>query len=235
MGNKRYHIVLASIGFAVLTWISVNMRHDYVVVRHLPIVIENLKAGKALKHPLPRSVSVRFSGSGWLLAGLYLTPGLTYFIDASSLTSEPFTITSKDLLEHVKLPFAVQAVDMTAAGDAFNGAFKITNFLQNLFAYDWELLHHIFPPDRDRYVANVARLLKPGGRYLSVCFSENDRGFGGSGKYRETSLGTVLYFSSEKELEDLFSGLFTILELKTVEVQGRFDRHLAVFAFMERK
>jgi hypothetical protein len=111
MGNKRYHIVLASIGFAVLTWISVNMRHDYVVVRHLPIVIENLKAGKALKHPLPKSVSVRFSGSGWLLAGLYLTPGLTYFIDASSLTSEPFVITSKDLLEHVKLPFAVQAVD----------------------------------------------------------------------------------------------------------------------------
>ncbi len=103
------------------------------------------------------------------------------------------------------------------------------------FVYDWEMLHHIFPGQRTAYVEKVHKILKTGGNYLSVCFSENDRGFGGSGKYRETSLGTVLYFSSEKELEDLFSGLFTILELKTVEVQGRFDRHLAVFAFMERK
>jgi hypothetical protein len=112
MGNKRYHIILASILFAIITWLWVNMRRDYVVVQHLPIVVENLRAGKALRHPLPRYVTVRFSGSGWLLAGLYLAPGLSYFIDASTLTSTPFIITSKDLLEHVKLPFAVQAVDI---------------------------------------------------------------------------------------------------------------------------
>lgn len=112
MKNRRYHIILASIGFAILTWFSVNMRRDYVIIRHLPIVVENLKAGKALKHPLPKYVTVRFSGSGWLLAGLYFAPGLQYFVDASSLSSEPFVITSKDLLEHVKLPVAVQPVDI---------------------------------------------------------------------------------------------------------------------------
>ncbi|HET6420611.1 MAG TPA: class I SAM-dependent methyltransferase [Geobacteraceae bacterium] len=101
------------------------------------------------------------------------------------------------------------------------------------FVYDWELLHHIFPEQRLSYVENVRRILKPGGKYLSVCFSENDTGFGGTGKYRETSLGTVLYFSSEKELESLFSRFFTILELKTAEIKGRFANHLAVCAFME--
>jgi SAM-dependent methyltransferase len=103
------------------------------------------------------------------------------------------------------------------------------------FVYDWELLHHIFPEQRISYVENVRRILKSGGKYLSVCFSERDTGFGGSGKYRETSLGTVLYFSSEKELEALFSMFFTILDLKTVEIKGRFAKHLAVCVFMEKK
>ena len=54
------------------------------------------------------------------------------------------------------------------------------------FAYDWEVLHHVFPEDRERYAANVHGLLRPGGRYLSVCFSEDDPGFEGAGKYRTT-------------------------------------------------
>jgi SAM-dependent methyltransferase len=76
------------------------------------------------------------------------------------------------------------------------------------FAYDWELLHHIFPEQRNTYVENVAGLLNPKGHYLSVCFSERSPQFGGSGKYRETPLGTVLYFSSEIELSELFEPFF---------------------------
>jgi cyclopropane fatty-acyl-phospholipid synthase-like methyltransferase len=54
------------------------------------------------------------------------------------------------------------------------------------FAYDWELLHHISPDNREKYVNNVYRLLNPEGRYLSVCFSEDSVQFGGAGKYRRT-------------------------------------------------
>lgn len=79
------------------------------------------------------------------------------------------------------------------------------------FAYDWELLHHIFPEQRQRHVANVHRLLNPKGKYLSLCFSERDLAFGGVGKYRRTPLGTVLYFSSEGELRALFDSNFRIL------------------------
>jgi len=103
------------------------------------------------------------------------------------------------------------------------------------FAYDWELLHHIYPEQRDIYVANVHRLMNPGGKYLSVCFSEIDTQFGGSGKYRKTSLGTVLYFSSEDELQKLFEKHFSILELKTIEISGKFANHLANYVFMERR
>lgn len=98
--------------FAILTWVSVNMRYDYTVVQHMPVVLENLKEGKALKYPVPKYVTVRFRGNGWLITGLYLTPGLKYFIDLSSIGSENFIVTGRDLPEHVKLPFAVQLVDV---------------------------------------------------------------------------------------------------------------------------
>ena len=112
MENKRYHIVIGSILFAVVMWLSVNMRDEYTVVRHVPVVLENMKEGKALKYPVPKTMSLRFRGTGWLLAGLSLTPDIKYFIDMSSIGTEDFIVTSRDLLEHIKLPFSLQSVDV---------------------------------------------------------------------------------------------------------------------------
>jgi 2-polyprenyl-3-methyl-5-hydroxy-6-metoxy-1,4-benzoquinol methylase len=102
------------------------------------------------------------------------------------------------------------------------------------FAYDWELLHHIFPPERETYVRNVSRLLNPNGMYLSVCFSQQSPQFGSMEKYRQTPLGTVLYFSSEEELKELFNPYFSIIELKTIEIKGKFSPHKAVYALMRK-
>jgi len=121
--------------------------------------------------------------------------------------------------------------------------FLVANVLSNLdevkerfeFAYDWELLHHMFPEQRRIYVENVHRILNPKGKYLTVCFSEKDRGFGGYGKYRKTRLGTILYFSSEDELRDLFAPYLTIKEIKTIGIRGKPTSHLANYVFMERK
>jgi YbbR domain-containing protein len=112
MQDKRYHIIIASTLFAVLMWVSVNMGYEYTVTRHIPVVIENLKDGKALKFPVPKYVSVRFKGHGWLMAGLYFLTNVTYFIDVSSLNNEQFIITARDLPDHVKLPLSVQPVDV---------------------------------------------------------------------------------------------------------------------------
>jgi len=122
----------------------------------------------------------------------------------------------------------VQA-DLTAAvPDDLAGAFD--------FAYDWEVLHHVFPVDRARYAANVRRLLRPGGRYLSVCFAEADaRTFGGEGKWCSTPLGTLLYLSSEQEIAGLFEPLFSLDELRTVEIAGRHGTHVAIKALMTRR
>ncbi len=113
--------------------------------------------------------------------------------------------------------------DMSGVNDTFD------------FAYDWEVMHHVFPEDREAYINNVYKMLNPGALYLSVCFSEESPQFGGEGKYRRTPLDTVLYFSSENEMETLFKPHFEIKELKTVDVAGKFGSHKAIYAFMKKK
>jgi SAM-dependent methyltransferase len=103
------------------------------------------------------------------------------------------------------------------------------------FAYDWEVLHHIFPDKRKRYVENVHKILSPKGKYLSVCFSDKDTQFGGSGKFRETRLGTVLYFSSEDELRELFKPYFKIMVVKTIKKKSPLAFHYVNYVFMEKK
>ncbi len=103
------------------------------------------------------------------------------------------------------------------------------------FAYDWELLHHIFPEDRKTYIRHVHRVLNTGGLYFSVCFSDEDPQFGGSGKYRKTRIGTTLYFSSEAEIRDLLSPHFIIQELGTIDVYGKMGPHRAIRALSVRR
>ena len=116
--------------------------------------------------------------------------------------------------------------------DVLGDMIEITGLFD--FAYDWEGLHHIFPEDREKYINNVYRLLKPGGQYLSVCFSEESPQFGGEGKYRKTPLDTILYFSSEDEIRALFKTVFEIEDLKTVNVEGKFGIHKAIYAFLKK-
>ena len=138
-------------------------------------------------------------------------------------------------------PTAIRIAEKNAREKGVQCRFIVADLLGDLhevtgtfdFAFDWELLHHIFPEDRETYARNVHRVLNPGAMYLSVCFSEDDPQFGGAGKFRKTPIGTTLYFSSESELRELFSPYFVVRELKTIEVSGKYGPHKAIYALLE--
>ena len=148
-----------------------------------------------------------------------------------------YDATGVDLSEH-----AIDIAGRSAEKAGASCPFIVADLLGDLaeipgtydVAYDWELLHHIYPEDRERYASNVHRILRPGGRYLSVCFSEESPQFGGTGKYRKTPLDTVLYFSSEEEIGSMFSRHFVIEELKSMEIQGKHAPHKVIWAFMRK-
>jgi SAM-dependent methyltransferase len=118
-------------------------------------------------------------------------------------------------------------------GDLIDKNFNLNTEFE--FAYDWEILHHIFPEDRDTYFKNLAKILKKGAKYFSVCFSEKDPDFGGEGKYRNTPMETRLYFSSEKEIEQLLESHFDIDYLTTIEIAGKYGSHVAVVSFAYKR
>ena len=154
------------------------------------------------------------------------------------LASRGFDVTAIDF-SPTAIKLAKQNVKSKAVQCTFIAADVIKDFpafdKKFDFAYDWGLLHHILPEDRQKYVKNVHALLNPGGKYLSVCFSEKDKGFERNGKYSRTSIGSTLYFSSEDELKELFFPCFDIIELYTTKIAGKFETHLFNYAFMIKK
>lgn len=186
----------------------------------------------------PPRIFVEFVESGWIAPCKAVDLGCGAGNHAVWFAGKGFEMTGMDLspnaVEHAGrlaekkgVTCLFRSTDMTREVVGFDSAFD--------FAYDWEVLHHVFPEDRERYARNVHRMLRPGGRYLSVCFSESDKGFGGEGKFRETPLGTTLYFSSEDELRTLFEPLFDIAELCTEKIEGKYEPHHAVKAVLIRK
>jgi len=98
------------------------------------------------------------------------------------------------------------------------------------FILEWSLLHQITPQQREEYVKDAAKILNRGGKYLSVCFNQQSAEFGNPGeKYRISPAGMNLYFSSQKELKELFEQYFHIIEMKLLRTP-----HIANYFFMEK-
>lgn len=157
---------------------------------------------------------------------------------AAYLAAAGFDVTGVDISSNaIRLaqagPHGQGATCRFVVADILGGLPEITETFD--FAYDWSVLHHVLPADRPQYAQTVHRLLSPNGKYLSVCFSDSDTGFGGTGKIRTTSIGTELYFSSEDELRQLFKPLFTILDLKTIHVEGKRIPHRMNWAFLQKR
>lgn len=102
---------------------------------------------------------------------------------------------------------------------------------------EWGVFHTIMPPDRRRYLAQVALCLKPGAFYLSASFSWYDNALGGSSlKYRLAPDSKLrLYYSSHAELKKLFSEFFAIQESKIIGIPSASGYHSTGNYFLLRK
>lgn len=110
--QKRLPVAAGAVIVAAALWVSVNMQAEYSVVKSVPVVFEEMKEGKAFRFPIPKAMSVRIRGTGWVVARLFLSPDVKYFINLSSVTSEPVIITAREIQNHVTLPADVAVVDV---------------------------------------------------------------------------------------------------------------------------
>jgi len=148
------------------------------------------------------------------------------------LASRGFDVLGIDLSEN-----AIQYAEENALRHGVNVRFVTMDIadLKQLnekfdFVLEWALMHQIMPPQRPKYVKDVAELLNKGGKYLSICFNEQSLMFGSPGKkYRESPSGTTLYYTSQNELRELFEPHFHIFEAKIIR-----KPHIDNYFFMEK-
>lgn len=159
------------------------------------------------------------------------------------LASKGFDVTGIDISENairsakkhakkksVKIKFiAMDTADLSKLKEKFD------------FVFEWALMHYIMPSQRQKYVEDIRKILRKGGKYFSYSFNENSPHFNQPGKkYRLTPPGQSTpeggkhYFSSLKELKELFKPHFKIIEAKIIDV-FLVKPHISNYLFVEKQ
>lgn len=186
----------------------------------------------------PPELLVELVDDGTLIPGRAVDLGCGLGSSSLYLAGQGFAVTAVDCSLS-----AITQVSERAVAAGLDISFVVADLLGPLaeigsgfdLALDWEVLHHIPFGNREVFTTNVAQLLRPGGLYLSLSFSEEDPWLAEQGKRRITPLGTVLYFSRMDELRDLWQDRFEVLRLELVEVRGKQAPHRANLALLRRK
>jgi len=97
MKSKRLHIIVITVVFAVILWLSVKLGSTYQVNVSASVVIENVPVGMAIATPVPRILQLRFRGEGWQLVPLLFGTEPDYRIDARDLGAGSKTITMDNI------------------------------------------------------------------------------------------------------------------------------------------
>jgi 2-polyprenyl-3-methyl-5-hydroxy-6-metoxy-1,4-benzoquinol methylase len=159
------------------------------------------------------------------------------------LASKGFDVTGIDISENaiklakenaakqgIKIKFMTMDVaDLDKINDEFD------------FVFEWAILHHIMPEQRQKYVENIEGILNKKGKYLSVCFNDQNPDFGVKGKKlrivpegAKMPAGTRMYYSSFEEMKQLFEPHFYIIEAKLIKMTAGKKEHIGNYFFMEK-
>ncbi len=113
MPPRGIHIILASVVFGILVWFSVVMSDQYQVSVTVPLEIDAIPEGRAIRTPVPPSLDLKLRGSGWQLASLLWASNLKLDFPAQALQGGRQSITRTDVAERVSARPGIQLVEMT--------------------------------------------------------------------------------------------------------------------------
>lgn len=110
---NRTPVVIASIVFAVVLWLTVNLGFDYTTTKDIPIVIQNLADDVAFRQPPPEHVRARVRGEGWTLLGMKIGGDTRYVVDLQNERSSVILRTSVDLSDRVRIPGGIDIIELS--------------------------------------------------------------------------------------------------------------------------
>ncbi len=113
MLRHNFHIILASALVGVLSWLAVSLSEQFQISINVPIAIENIPDGYAVRTPVPADIRVRLRGDGWKLAMLLLGPHRNLPLTAGPPLTRRQILLLNELADQLPLRPGVQIVSAT--------------------------------------------------------------------------------------------------------------------------
>lgn len=82
--NKNLYIILLSVVFSIILWVSISLSNDYGTSMQLPIRIINVPEGYVPTSPSSDLITVKVKGKGWNLLNSMITAQHDYYVDAGN-------------------------------------------------------------------------------------------------------------------------------------------------------
>lgn len=113
MTKKRFRLVLASILFGCLVWLSVAMRDQYTISVAAPLAVTDIPDGYAIRTSVPASVQLKFRGEGWRLAGLLLGAPPRLDVAYAASAADVHVVTTANVADRFSVRTGIQFLGMT--------------------------------------------------------------------------------------------------------------------------
>jgi len=110
--KKNLHIVLLSVIFSIILWISISLSNDYYATVNVPVKLVNFPMGYSTASDIPDFISVKLKGKGWKLLGVNLSSKSDYTISVED--SGKINVNLYNFLgENQWLASDIEVIDMT--------------------------------------------------------------------------------------------------------------------------
>ncbi len=110
--KKNLHIVILSVVFSIILWISISLSNDYYATVNVPLKLVNFPSGYSTATKIPDDISVKLKGQGWKLLGVNLSTKSDYTISVED--SGKINVNLYNFLgENQWLSSDIEVIDMT--------------------------------------------------------------------------------------------------------------------------
>ena len=82
--RKNIHIVILSILFSIVLWVSITLSNEYYTTYNFPLTLIDFPKGYASGVDIPKEISVKLKGKGWKLFGFNIGSLSNYRVSVGS-------------------------------------------------------------------------------------------------------------------------------------------------------
>ena len=111
--KKNLHIIIISIIFSIILWVSISLSNDYYATFKIPLKLINFPEGYTIGSKIPDYISVKLKGEGWKLAALKLGREADYVVTAGKETGKRFINLYNYLVDNQWLSSDIEVIDIS--------------------------------------------------------------------------------------------------------------------------